>query len=227
MCGCGGVRQTARERGPGGEQSKGLGDGEGAGREGPGTEPQGPRAGRGEPGAGSREPGAGDRGGGTEGALPRWLQPKLGERRGGGGAERGSGAVRTRGGELGGRRRASCSCSRKSRLRGRGHVVPTPPLPRAAPGPGAERGRERGSGGAAGVEGVQALDATTLARSREGPKRAQGAQYSRYRAEERGFREKKRENGKWQSHGHRVAQSAPRRVGRTPPRAHRSPRGAL
>ena len=59
MCGCGGVRQTARERGPGGEQSKGLGDGEGAGREGPGTEPQGPRAGRGEPGAGSREPGIG------------------------------------------------------------------------------------------------------------------------------------------------------------------------
>lgn len=148
MCGCGGVKQTARERGPGGEQSRGLGDGEGAGREGPGTEPQGPKAGRGEPGAGSR--GSGWRRGGRAPALAAAEARGAAWRRRSG-AERGAGAVRTRGGELGGRRRASCSCSRKSRLWGRGHVVPTPLLPRAAPGPGAERGRERGSGGAGGV----------------------------------------------------------------------------
>lgn len=79
------------------------------------------------------------------GALSGWLQQKLGEQLGGGGTERGAGAVRTLGGERGSLRRGSGSGPRKSRLRGRGHAVLAPPPPPPAPS-ALQRGRRKGGG---------------------------------------------------------------------------------
>lgn len=134
----------SKRAGLGGEQGRDLRDGEIAGRKEPGT-----RSKEQEPGAGSRESGARSRGGGEKGELSGLLQPKLGERCGEGGAERGAGAVRTQGSERGSQWRGSESGPRKSRLRGRGYAVlalPPPPIPGASPGPGGGRGEgKRGS----------------------------------------------------------------------------------
>lgn len=60
----------------------------------------------------SREPGVGV--GDAEGALLGWPQLRLEERYGGGGAERGSGAVHTLGGEQGSQRRGSGAALEKT-----------------------------------------------------------------------------------------------------------------
>ncbi|XP_073885859.1 uncharacterized protein [Macaca fascicularis] len=119
----------------------------------------------------------------------RWLLPKLGERRGGGGAERrgaelGASAERSLGGERRSRRRGSRSRPRKSRLGGRGHALlalPAPRWPRSAPGPGGGRGE--GRKGAVGKGVVQALEAAALARCGGGPRRALGAQSNQHQDE--------------------------------------------
>lgn len=111
---------------------------------------------------------------------------------GGGGAEPGWSRTH-QGGKRCSRRRGAGSGGRKRLPRGRGHMNPPPlhPLhsPRAAPGPGGGRGegkrgsgREGEDGGGAGGGGA-GLDATALARCREGPRRAPGAQNSRDRME--------------------------------------------
>lgn len=128
-------------------------------------------------------PGPGFRVAAREGALLRWLQPKLGERRGGGGAERSAGpeprapweASWAAGGE------PPAAALEKAGSGGVATRRPRPPLRRAAPGPGAERGRgggEQGSGGGLGGRSVcvcvSALHATTLARSRDGAEKGTG-----------------------------------------------------
>lgn len=170
-----GWRGTDSERaGPGGEQGRDLGGGEGVGRKGPGT-----RSKDQEPSIESQEPGARSRGwrcrGRTLGLAAAEARRAVWRRRSGARGWSCAHPGRRAGQPAEGLR----SGPRKNRLRGRGHAVLSllpPRVPALLPGPEAEGGR--GREGAVGKGDVQALDATALARSREGPRRAQGAQNS-------------------------------------------------